>query len=222
MIVLSGKNLMPKTGVYLIFCIENKRVYVGSSATVRGIAHRFLHHRSALRKNNHRNSHLQNSWNKYGESAFLFAPIEYVSPEFCIEREQFWIIRLRPSFNIAQVACSNLGIKRTEEFKLKCSIAKKGKKHTPEHIAKIVAARKGFKYSEASKLRLSLSHIGAKNPNSKPVLCVELDRTFESLHLAAKFLRETMNTKISGSAIAACAHKGNRHISTYGLTWRYL
>lgn len=214
---------MPKTGVYLIFCLANKRVYVGSSATVRGIAHRFLHHRSELRKNNHRNSHLQNSWNKYGESAFLFAPIEYCTPEFCITREQFWINSLRPSFNIAQVACSNLGIKRTEEFKLKCSIAKKGKKHTPEHIANNIAARRGYKHSPETKLKLTGLHTGAKSPLSKPILCIELDKKFESAGLAAKFVRETKkNLKADRSTIGSSARGGKRHKSAYGYTWKYL
>ncbi|MDQ7818679.1 MAG: GIY-YIG nuclease family protein [Melioribacteraceae bacterium] len=302
---------MPKTGVYLIFCLENKRVYVGSAACVGGIKKRFNSHRATLRKNRHHSILLQRSWNKYGEDAFLFTPLEYIDePTRCIEREQWWIDRLKPFFNICLIAGSPLGKKHSEEARKRMSLSHKGKKLSSEHIAKIIASRKGIKYSLESKLKMSawqigkklspehiakvvaantgkkrseesrfrmslaqkevnrkltpehkakiaaaqkgrkhspehiakvaaihrgkiiskeirakisIAKTGAKNPRSKPILCIELDKKFESTGLAAKFLRETtINSKALNSSIGSCARGNGKYSHAYGFTWRYL
>lgn len=195
---------MIKTGVYLIFNIITTQVYIGSSATSRGIAQRFIQHRHTLRNNKHGNSKLQRSWNKYGENAFLFTPIEFASPEVCIVREQFWLDRLSPYFNIAPRAGNCLGVKHSDETRKNMSIANIGKKASPETILKMSG------------------RIGAKNPNSRPVFCAELDKKFESASLATKFLRETTHPKASHTAIAKCSREQNGYSRAYGFTWWHI
>ena len=59
--------------IYIIRNIVSNNVYVGQ--TSRGPKARFSQHRSDLRKNKHKNSHLQNAWNKYGEKYFIMYPL---------------------------------------------------------------------------------------------------------------------------------------------------
>lgn len=61
-------------GVYYIHCIPNDKYYVGYSSNLR---QRYEQHTRELRKNQHKNLHLQNAFNRFGEDAFLFSIIAY-------------------------------------------------------------------------------------------------------------------------------------------------
>lgn len=91
--------------VYKIVNTVNNKIYVGSTLNFQ---FRKNQHLSRLRHNMHANPHLQNSWNKYGESAFRFEIIEETN-EYC-EKEQYWLDTLKPEFNIRIIATSNKGI----------------------------------------------------------------------------------------------------------------
>lgn len=60
---------MKTSGIYQITCTANSRKYIGSSLS---IERRFTDHKTRLKYNKHRNSHLQNAWNKYGKDSFIF------------------------------------------------------------------------------------------------------------------------------------------------------
>lgn len=66
-------------GIYCIENIKNNKKYIGQSIDVNL---RLSNHKSALRHNRHRNIHLQDAWNKYGEENFNF----YIICE-CAEEE---------------------------------------------------------------------------------------------------------------------------------------
>ena len=62
-------------GIYAITNIVSDTVYYGQASQMQD---RLSNHRLALRKNIHENPRLQNSYNKYGEDAFIFTPIYVV------------------------------------------------------------------------------------------------------------------------------------------------
>jgi group I intron endonuclease len=62
---------------------------------------------------------------KYGEQNFSFEIIAKCPIEYVIKLEQWFLATLNPHYNVAKIAGSNLGIKRTEETKLKKSISQK-------------------------------------------------------------------------------------------------
>jgi hypothetical protein len=57
-------------GIYQILCIPNGKIYIGSAIDLRA---RWEQHRHSLRRRDHRNRHLQQAWDKYGESNFEFS-----------------------------------------------------------------------------------------------------------------------------------------------------
>src|SRR5712671_3867618 len=98
---------VPRTsGIYKITCIANGKIYVGSSANLRI---RWEQHCNDLRRKAHHSIHLQRAWNKYGENVFIFEIIELVMPWAILDREQYWLDKLKPydrsiGFNIAMNA----------------------------------------------------------------------------------------------------------------------
>lgn len=90
---------------------------------------------------------------KYGYSNFQLEILEYCEPTDAIEREQYYINLLNPSYNILKIAGSSFGYKHTEESKVRMRGRKlseqtkalmkdkaTGRKHSEETISKIVAS----------------------------------------------------------------------------------
>lgn len=76
------------SGIYRITNLINNKVYIGQSLSVRK---RLSNHKGKLRLGAHCNSHLQLSWNKYGEGNFSFTLLEGCSREELDSREAHWI-----------------------------------------------------------------------------------------------------------------------------------
>lgn len=75
-------------GIYKIENLINHKVYIGQSIS---IENRLKQHKSDLKNNRHTNSHLQSSWNKYGEENFIFEIIDLCTEEQLNEKEIYWI-----------------------------------------------------------------------------------------------------------------------------------
>ena len=67
--VRSNEKLAPVSGVYVIRCLANGKVYVGSSKDMKK---RVRQHVAKLRRKEHELPRLQNDWNVYGEGYFDF------------------------------------------------------------------------------------------------------------------------------------------------------
>lgn len=150
---------MIKSGIYKITNTANGKCYVGSASNL--IA-RWRVHQHKLRKKNHHSPKLQNSWNKHGESHFIFSVIEYVEDRsILLEREQYWIDCLKAfggGYNVCQLANSRLGVKTSAATKKKLSIAHTGKKLSKEHVENMSKATKGRKASANLSAHLSRLH----------------------------------------------------------------
>lgn len=82
-----------KSGIYKIENLINGKIYVGKTLHLNK---RFKEHLWELKKGNHFNEYLQNSWNKYGEENFKFCILEEVSnKDLLYEKELEWILRLK-------------------------------------------------------------------------------------------------------------------------------
>lgn len=105
------------TGVYIIANLENGNVYIGSSA--RCLRERLNRHRNELKAGKHHSRYLQAAWNKYGDDAFMFQPLEETAPEDAVRREQSYMDAWAPAYNIHPNARSALGVRHSDETKAK-------------------------------------------------------------------------------------------------------
>ena len=111
------ENVLNK-GVYKLFFKESNNFYIGS--TTESFKQRFRRHINDLNLNKHCNVMLQKAFLKYGVPYIEI--LEVCSSEQCIEREQFYIDSLKPSYNIAKKAGNTLGVKMKPEILEKKSI----------------------------------------------------------------------------------------------------
>lgn len=101
--------------IYAIKNTINKHLYVGSA---RDFLVRKYKHLNDLRKGKHHSLYLQRAYNKYGEQGFRFVVLETVRKESqLLKREQHYLDKLNPVYNICHTAGSCLGIKLSEERK---------------------------------------------------------------------------------------------------------
>lgn len=142
-------------GVYKITNIKNGKIYIGSSNC---IDRRWSEHIRNLELNKHPNTHLQNSWNKYGKDCFIFSILEYCQEIELLDREQYYIDKLKVlddsiGYNIAPYAdkpfLSNYGKRRVHDVN---SELFKGEncyfnKYTEKEILSVINMLKDGKFS---------------------------------------------------------------------------
>lgn len=137
---------MHKPGIYAITCSVTGKMYVGSS---RDMQQRWWSHQSNLRRNKGGNTPLQNSWNKYGEAAFIFSVLEVVENiDDLIPREQYYIDTLKPALNLRPIAHSNRGYHPKPESVEMMRAKLTGQKRTDLTKEKLRQARLGMEFPE--------------------------------------------------------------------------
>lgn len=116
-------------GIYKITNKLNGKMYIGQACNIHA---RWIIHRSELNCQTHHNSHLQNTWNKYGEDSFKFEIIEECSVDKLDEREIYWIDyydALNNGYNLSAGGCGCKGYKHSEE-----EIEKMRAAHNPDKV----------------------------------------------------------------------------------------
>lgn len=139
---------LSQTGIYCITNTVNQKRYIGSSSA---IPTRWKEHKNKLKKGIHTNPHLQRSWNKYGEDAFLFEVLESISDtSTLLSKERYWIDTLgtfdsRNGYNHELPKVGDQPGKLSLEARQKMSAAKKGGTLSEEHKSKIGQGLTGIK-----------------------------------------------------------------------------
>ena len=124
-------------GIYKIINTINAKFYIGSSNNVRK---RCMDHFRELRKFEHYNMKLQNSWNKYGEDYFEFELVESCHVADLLIREQHHLDTQKPAFNINPCANGGNGSKRTEEQIKSLSVRMKALWADPDNYDRLIEA----------------------------------------------------------------------------------
>jgi group I intron endonuclease len=164
-------------GIYKIINVVNNKFYVGSAVK---FGKRKAEHKRRLRLGTHSNKHLQNAWNKYGETAFVFALVQAVADtDDLLAAENVWLsehVGAEYCYNIAESATAfGLGksgeknpmwgrtFVHTDEAKAKIGFAGKGREVSAEARAKRSAKLKGRIISQEQREQISKTLTGEGN-----------------------------------------------------------
>ena len=184
-----------KNVIYKISNNVNTKIYVGSASYFPA---RKSQHIFNLKNNKHHSIILQNHVNKYGIDTLKFEILEKCEEHNLIQKEQYYLDKLKPYFNVRKIAESNKGTKRTPEQiqkMLKNRVYKKGYKRPKEVVDKIKKTRidnGGYFVSEKQKLNHSKKMKGRK---VKEEVKVKISKTMKG-----KTFSETHRKKLSNSA----------------------
>lgn len=196
-------------GIYKITNITNNKFYIGSSVNINK---RKLHHLHLLRNSKHGNTYLQKSWNKYGEKSFDFEILEFC--ENIIEREQYYIDTLKPTYNLNPVAGSCLGRKHYKETKDKIGKGNKNKIRSKELKDLWSKIKKENPRPEHYNLIVNK----AKEVNSKKILQLDKQENFIKEWNSLSECAKTLNLDVS-TISKVCKNKLKTH---KGFIFKYI
>ena len=150
---------MTKFIVYKITNILNNKVYVGSAFNFK---ERKKRHIRDLKNNRHHSQRLQNSWNKHGETNFVFEILCQSNKKQLLEDEQRFINHYcsfedKSGYNICPTAGNTAGRLMTQETKTKISNSVSGE-NNPFY---------GRKHTDRAKEQMSRKRAGTKAWNNK-------------------------------------------------------
>lgn len=160
---------MYKSGVYQIILKEDGRSYVGSAIDIKK---RWNNHKSKANSNTDMQV-IARAIAKHGFENFEWKILEECSVENLIEREQYWLDKIRPfadenhGFNVRKIAKSNYGIKRSIESRKKQSQTMLGVAKTEEHKKNMSKSWHNSRDENYYKM-LSERVSGDKNPAKRP------------------------------------------------------
>jgi group I intron endonuclease len=198
--------MVKKAGVYYIHRSGTSDYYVGQATD---IGDRWRLHRWQLARGIHHSRYLQRAWDKYGSEAFEFGIAQIVKarksiPAFAkalTEAEQFWMDRYarsygkQPAYNMAPLAGSNLGIKRSSVTRAK--IAERSRKQFESSEARCLLAARGRKQFESAESRAALSETQRKRlefPRARAAISAGVRRHHEAFPETgaahSRFMRE--------------------------------
>jgi group I intron endonuclease len=100
--------------IYKITNLINGHFYVGSS---QNFIKRYYTHLNHIRTSRSSCTVLIRAVTKYGENNFKLEIIEECETQVLLAREQYYLDTLLPEYNVAKIAGSNTGIKRSKETK---------------------------------------------------------------------------------------------------------
>lgn len=182
---MSEKNLQVEVTKFVIYKISfgNDKVYIGSTSR---FTKRKYEHLTKLRTSNHKNPHLQNAFNIYGEGKMFFEIIENPTEAEVLIREQYWIdltlsANREYGYNICKTAGKTKGVpppnkgkKMSEEqrVKLQATWAKNGEHWKGKKMAKEVVQKR----CDARTLNKTWGHTTEDRKSmSKPILQIDIN-----------------------------------------------
>jgi len=146
--------------IYQITNMLTGDFYIGSAQS---FARREWQHRYALKRGDHKNPHMQASWNKCGEEAFVFEVLEEVpdGTDALVAENRYLHVHVGQAncFNVNRDALlSRLGQTMSDESKAKLSKSRKGKAGGEDHY------RYGQTVSDEIRKKISRTQKGRPSP----------------------------------------------------------
>ena len=185
--------LQSQPGIYKITNVVDNKIYIGCASNVRTRKNGHLHD---LKNNYHKNSYLQNAWNKHGEVNFKFEVVELCDIKLLHEKEHFWVsyynsLDRNIGYNLKPTDPNGCSI-HSEETKEKLRQANKGKKPSLActDAGKIYNASKECKMNliEARKKLKDIDFNIVNAHKRKSIKNIITGEVYESLAMAANIL----------------------------------
>jgi group I intron endonuclease len=189
---LIAKQNKGKSGIYRWVHKDSGKSYVGSSSMLNDRFRRYFNH-SYLSSSKRGASLICKALLKYGYGRFRLEILEYCPSSIVLDREQFYIDKLNPEYNILKIAGSNLGYKHSEaSLKLMSEASKR--RNESEEVNK-------FKREIMLGRKLSKDHLEGmvkNNPFRVPIILSNIEtgknKEFTSMIQAALFLGVNVTT----------------------------
>lgn len=201
---------MINSGIYMILNIVNNKCYVGQTKNFHS---RKLRHFSNLRNNKHCSSHLQSSYNKYGENNFVFIVLERIENLVILtERELYWIelknsLNEDSGYNLGNPKInSNLEIRESTKEKLRLQAYNQFYKNNPDMTLEDFMNGK-----RAKDLRILTGKQNKKVIYAFNKLTGEKELEFESITAACKYFG------FKSDSLSSIIDKDNRTCKGYFL-----
>lgn len=211
-----------KSGIYLIRNLINGKVYIGKAKC---IYKRLKNHAGYLNLKSlrHENSHLINSWHKYGRRNFAYCVLEYLPlEEDLLSKKELEYIDLYDSLNpdkgYNKRYDSSTGLIVSEETRQKLSEAQIKRFSDPKEREKIGKASREFWKNNPEKLK-EMSQKAANKIRKYKIAQLDYN-TLEIIRIydTRNQLKEE-NPDFYTQAILGCCH-GNKN-SYRGFKWKY-
>lgn len=90
-----------------------------------------------LEKNQHKNPHLQNVWNKYQGTCFICEPLKIVEKRLLKQTEQHFINTLTPEYNLNKDVTTSADMKGSKNPNWKGGISPVYRRQAGTHVPKI-------------------------------------------------------------------------------------
>ena len=228
--------------IYIIENILTGKAYIGQTVDY---DKRKREHINALRGDRHDNRYLQNSWNKYGESAFRFAIVAECAAEQLDELEIWYIQHLNtfvPSgYNLTKGGDGVRGLKWSPESCKAQSLAMKGKRtgasasmfgktHTDETREKLRSSTTALWQNEDFRKRQVEAHTGkkqseeTKRKKNEALIGKTINKRAHRFRCVEtgieyeSFGKIDLGFKVDNSAIHRACRRG---IRAYGFHWEF-
>lgn len=180
------------SGIYVILNIKTEKVYVGSA---KSFTRRWKRHLKDLRSGKHSSIKLQRSYDKHGETCFVFEIVEYLEYEKTqiIERENFWMTALDSKVSGYNIASASFGDVISNHPR-RSEIIAKMKKTISDRYAAMSSLEKQTKYgrpgisngmygrqhSDSAKMAMSNANVGHQR-NKGWLMGIEQKQTLSEL-----------------------------------------
>ena len=130
---LIAKQNKGKSGIYRWVHKDSGKSYIGSSAKLNDRFRQYFNH-SYLSSSKRGTSLICKALLKYGYAGFRLEILEYCPISKVLDREQFYIDKLNPEYNILKIAGSSLGYKHSETSLKLISKASKSRNQSEEFL----------------------------------------------------------------------------------------
>jgi group I intron endonuclease len=203
-----------KTGIYTITNTITNHIYVGAASD---ILKRLNQHLLGLRRNNHDNDYLQNSFNKYKEESFIFETLEECNKKYLYSQEHYWCNMLNThnksfGFNLKPTHPDNISL-CSEETRTKIRIKATGRKWSDEYKQLFREKQLGKKQSEEQITK-------SKESKYKKVYQYSLEGKLIKEWPSAQHIKKELN--IPANNISNCCNNKKSCNTVKGFKWTYI